>query len=135
MNAKQKGAFGERAAEKHLARRGYRIISNNFLARGGEIDLIGYRAGVLVYFEVKTRSGNTYGTPASAIGAEKIAHIRTAAAEFRRMYVQGGRVPVGYPCGLTLLRAVHRERIDAVEVYLENGKTRINHITDMEKRI
>ena len=51
------------------------------------------------------------------------------------MYVQGGRVPVGYPCGLTLLRAVHRERIDAVEVYLENGKTRINHIKDMEKRI
>ena len=135
MNTKQKGAFGERAAEKYLLRRGYRILSNNFLARGGEIDLIGYRAGVLVYFEVKTRSGNTYGTPASAIDAEKIAHIRAAAAAFRRAYVENGKVPVGYPCGVTLMRTVCRERIDGVEVYLENGKTRINHIKDMEKRI
>ena len=131
--AKIIGNYGEKAAEKFLKNRGWRILSTNFKSAGGEIDLIGYRFGTLVYFEVKTRSNNRYGAPADAVDAKKMMHIKSAAADFKRTYCRGKRVSVFYPFGIELKRRIYKERIDIIEVYLSQGeKTEINHIKDRE---
>ena len=67
---RQIGDKGEELAEKYLKNHGWRIVSRNFSVRGGEIDIIGYRFGVLVYFEVKTRKDDSYGRPSEAVGKE-----------------------------------------------------------------
>ncbi len=53
------GARGEIRAERYLASLGYRILSHNYAACGGEIDLIAMDGETLVFAEVKTRSGSS----------------------------------------------------------------------------
>lgn len=134
-NKKIIGDMGEKIAEKYLEKRGWRIISNNYKTHGGEIDLIGYRFGVLVYFEVKTRSNGKYGSPADAVDGKKIAHIKTAARSFKSTYSTRGRIPVFYPLGIEKLRKIRQERIDVIEVYLENGESKIHHIKNWGNRL
>lgn len=52
------GVQGEIRAERYLVSLGYRILSHNFAACGGEIDLIALDGETLVFAEVKTRSGS-----------------------------------------------------------------------------
>lgn len=134
---KEIGAFGEDIAEKYLKKRFWRILSRNFLARGGEIDIIGYRFGTLAYFEVKTRSNDLFGKPSDAVDAEKVTKIKTASREFLSTYRVGGRVPIFYPFGIECKRRIKKQRIDVIEIYLSpNGELeKINHIKDWEKKL
>ena len=132
MKTKNLGNLGENIAEKYLERRGWRIISNNFSSRGGEIDLIGYRFGVLAYFEVKTRTNETFGRGLDAVDQRKIQRIRETARVFRETYGKFGKIPVFYPFGIEKMRPIKKERIDVIEIYLSReGKLReLNHIKD-----
>ncbi len=98
--AKEIGNVGEDIAEKYLRKRFWRILSRNYRAHGGEIDIIAYRNGILVYFEVKARSNDSFGRPSDAVDDEKIFHIKTAARHFKTVYCSGGKVPVFYPFGI-----------------------------------
>ena len=57
----QRGALGERAARKHLARHGLKFLTANFRSARGEIDLIFRDQDCLVFVEVKTRSSEDWG--------------------------------------------------------------------------
>jgi putative endonuclease len=57
--ARGRGVRGEEAAAGWLAQQGYDILARNFRTRGGEIDIVAQREGVLVFFEVK--SWRSYG--------------------------------------------------------------------------
>jgi putative endonuclease len=48
-----KGRLGEDIAKKYLEKQGYKIISQNFRTKTGEIDLIAEKKGTLVFVEVK----------------------------------------------------------------------------------
>jgi putative endonuclease len=48
-----KGRLGEDIAKKYLEKQGYKIISQNFRTKTGEIDLIAEKRGTLVFVEVK----------------------------------------------------------------------------------
>lgn len=137
QTAKITGAFGEDAAEKYLRKRGWRIVSRNFSIRGGEIDIIGFRAGALVFFEVKTRSGKLYGAPADAVDGEKVSNIRKTAQAFLNAYRRGGKISVFYPFGIELKRKIRKQRIDVIEVYLskDENPNQINHIKDWENKL
>ena len=124
------GDYGEDIAEKYLKKHGYRILSRNFSARGGEIDIIGFRHGTLVCFEVKTRSNNSYGRPAEAVDDLKIARINKALREFLNMYEDFGKIPVFYPLGITKKRRIRKKRIDVIEIYISDNSYEINHIKD-----
>lgn len=50
------GRAGERAAERWLIRRGWRILATGWRGAGGEIDIVAERRGVLAACEVKTRT-------------------------------------------------------------------------------
>ncbi len=126
------GDIGEDYAEKYLKKRGWSILSRNFSTKSGEIDIIGYRFGLLVYFEVKTRSDSTFGSPADAVDEKKIWHIKSTARSFLNMYAKGSRIPVFYPFGISAYRPIKGQYIDIIEVYITKNQEliSINHIKD-----
>ena len=66
---------GEQLAAEHLARAGYRIVARNVRADRVEIDLIAARGELVVFVEVKTRSGRGFGAPEEAVDARKCARL------------------------------------------------------------
>src|ERR1700730_1808638 len=77
------GRSGEKAAADLLKRRGYEVVGAGFTARRGELDLVCRRGGELVVVEVKTRTGDAFGTPLEAVGSRKRRALMSAAAEYR----------------------------------------------------
>lgn len=63
----------------HYRLRGYRVLAANARAGGNELDLVLRRGNRLVFCEVKARSGDGFGDPWEAIGAEKEKRVRRAA--------------------------------------------------------
>ncbi len=57
------GRAGERAAERWLIRRGWRILATGWRGAGGEIDIVAERRGILAACEVKTRTRYDPHTP------------------------------------------------------------------------
>jgi putative endonuclease len=60
------------------------VVARNWRAPSGEIDLVVARGSLLVFCEVKTRSGLTFGEPFEAVTRAKQARLRRLAAEFLR---------------------------------------------------
>ena len=99
--AAELGRAGERAAAQLLRSRGFEIVGAGFRARRGELDLICRRRNVLFIVEVKTRSGDAFGTPLEAVGSRKRQALMSAAAEYRALAEWRG--PIRYAVvGLTL---------------------------------
>jgi len=69
------GAFGEKAAEEYLKKRGYKILETNFRCVLGEIDIVAREGDSLVFVEVRTRRSLAFGTPEESITAAKKAKL------------------------------------------------------------
>ena len=65
------GMGGELLAQQFLEQKGYEIIQKNYRIQGGEIDLITRKDGWLIFFEVKTRTSPTFGSPEDAMNYHK----------------------------------------------------------------
>ncbi|WP_131748121.1 YraN family protein [Frankia sp. Cppng1_Ct_nod] len=78
------GRFGEDTAARYLQRCGMEILDRNWRCATGEIDIIARDGSCLVFCEVKTRSGDRYGTPAQAVVPAKAARIRRVAVQWLR---------------------------------------------------
>lgn len=63
-------------------KQGFDILVRRYEARSGEIDLIAFEGGVLVFVEVKTRASAEYGEPFEFVDWEKQQRLRRAAEEF-----------------------------------------------------
>ncbi|MGH4020459.1 MAG: YraN family protein [Pseudonocardiaceae bacterium] len=74
------GRRGEDLAAEFLAASGLVVLDRNWRCRDGELDLVATDRSRLVVCEVKTRSGDGFGTPAEAVTAVKAARIRRLAA-------------------------------------------------------
>src|SRR5260370_38528979 len=85
------GRRGERAAEKYLKRKGYRIVARNFRASGAELDLVAVDGETLVFVEVKTRRSLVAGAPEEAVDARKQSRLRRAGEAFAIQYRVGER--------------------------------------------
>ena len=88
------GRWGEDMAYRYLRRHGCTVVARNYVARSGagEIDLVTWEGGVLVFVEVKTRSSDDFGAPDAAVDAEKQRRIAIAAREYgRRAQVEDSR--------------------------------------------
>lgn len=73
------GLLGEKLAQQHLRSLGYTIIETNYRCRAGEIDIVARQGGCLVFVEVRTRSGQGFGTPEESITAAKKAKLLSLA--------------------------------------------------------
>ena len=66
------GMLGEVRAEQYLAGRGYQILARNAVFPGAEIDLIAQDGRVIVFVEVKMRTGGaSYGREAVTLAKQK----------------------------------------------------------------
>ena len=74
------GALGEQLAVEHLQGLGLRIVARNWRCRYGELDVIATEgADILVFVEVKTRTGDRFGGVAEAVTPQKVRRIRRLA--------------------------------------------------------
>jgi putative endonuclease len=65
------GKEGERIAELFLKTKGYKLVERNYRCASGELDLVMLDRRVIVFVEVKTRTGTGYGTPLEAVEFRK----------------------------------------------------------------
>lgn len=85
MNERQTlGRAGEQAAAELYRRRGFIVLERNYRCAAGEIDLILRRGDMIVFCEVKTRTGDAYGVGAEAVGSLKQHRLRGLAARWLR---------------------------------------------------
>ncbi|RKY27241.1 MAG: YraN family protein [Planctomycetota bacterium] len=105
----QLGPRGEKLACRYLRRAGMKILARNYRCPAGEADILALdRIGaeqVLVFVEVKTRSGRRYTEPESAVNAAKqrklrgIANYYLAAHQARVLAVRFDVVAIVIPPG------------------------------------
>lgn len=74
------GAYGERVAAAHLVAAGMVVLDRNWRCPSGELDIVARDGDVLVFCEVKTRSGEGYGLPLEGVTPRKAARLRRLAA-------------------------------------------------------
>ncbi|GAB1693919.1 YraN family protein [Krasilnikovia sp. M28-CT-15] len=107
------GAYGERLAERYLTAQGLVVLARNWRSPDGEVDLILRDGEDVVFCEVKTRRGDSYGTPSEAVGPAKVRRLRRLAAQW---LAQGALRP-------------REVRFDVVAVAPQpRGASRIEHI-------
>jgi putative endonuclease len=108
------GRQGERIAERHLRRLGYRIVVRNYRAAGAEIDIVAMDGETIVFVEVKRRSGTAAGAPEEAVNPAKQEQIRRAAEAFAQHYCAGER----------------DARFDVIAIVEEGSRRRIQHLRE-----
>ena len=77
-----RGRAGEDAALRVYERRGFRLVARNWRCPLGELDLVLERDGLLVFSEVKTRSGTAFGGGYEAVTWAKRRKLRQLAEAF-----------------------------------------------------
>lgn len=98
------GRRGEALAAEHLERLGYRVVARNYRTRFGELDLVVTDDEVLVFCEVKTRRGGSFGPGFEAVDARKRRKLRALAETFLRHHAFGP-VAVRFDVSSVRLRA------------------------------
>jgi putative endonuclease len=86
------GKYGEQRAVEYLQERGHEIVARNWRCSEGELDIVAQEGDVLVFCEVKTRSGLAFGDPAEAVTADKIQRIRRLALRWLATNQRLGKV-------------------------------------------
>lgn len=110
------GGAGEDAAVKYLKKKKYVILGRNYNIRGGEIDIIAEKDGCVVFVEVKTRSGDSFGSAKEAVTFTKQQRVIKAAQH----YMTGlGDVPVRFD-------------VVAVDGYMDGNKLKVENIEHIE---
>jgi len=74
------GRSGERIAEEFLALRGLTVVERNARVGRGEIDLVARDRDIVVFVEVKFRTGGAFGGPLAAVPSKKREDVARAAA-------------------------------------------------------
>jgi putative endonuclease len=108
------GRWGEEAAARCLERKKYKLLGRRVrIGRRDEIDIVARWGDVLVFVEVKTRRGETFGRPSASVDRKKQHALSRAAVRYLER-LPNPRV---------------RFRFDVIEVIGEpNGDPEIRHI-------
>ena len=108
------GRLGESLAKIHLEQAGYEILDENWTHGKAEIDLIAYKDKVIIFAEVKTRSGTGFGEPEDFVDTRKQKLLADAADEYIFLMDHQGEV-----------------RFDIIAILFKNETSyRLNHIED-----
>lgn len=79
---KMLGALGERLAREYLLRQGYTIRETNVRTPHGEIDIVAEEGEYLVFVEVRTRRGSSFGIPEESVTHAKREKLVALANEY-----------------------------------------------------
>ncbi len=86
------GRKGEALAKAHLENAGYEILDENWTYGKAEVDLIVYKDKVIIFVEVKARTGNAFGEPEDFVDARKQRLLVDAADEYIYLMEHEGEV-------------------------------------------
>ncbi len=109
----QRGRWAETLALEYLLDKGLTLLTRNFRARCGEIDLIMEDGGIIVFCEVRYRADNRYMHALESIDARKCTRIINTG----RYYLQSHREASKKTC-----------RFDVMEIHGRAGNTVIRWI-------
>ncbi len=96
MNQREVGSQYEVLAAKYLTENGMKVVETNFRNRQGEIDIIGFHDGYLVFVEVKYRKTQQMGSPVEAVTLAKQKIICKVADYYRFLHKIMEQTPVRY---------------------------------------
>jgi putative endonuclease len=106
------GISGEEIAEDHLRGLGYGILGRDVRTPLGQLDLVARDGSVLVFVEVKTRSGTGFGLPEEAVGRQKARKLRQLALSYLKRHPDAGPF-----------------RFDVVSIIMDGGRVgRLTHV-------
>jgi len=66
------GQLGEKIARKYLEKKGYKIIDQNYRTKFAEIDLIIKKENEIIFIEVRTKRGDSFGLPEESFNQRKL---------------------------------------------------------------
>ena len=105
------GKRGEELACAELEKRGYVIVDRRFRTRCGELDIVARDGGVLVFVEVKARSGSNFGTPFESVTWKKRQRLSQMAASY--LFI---RRLAGVACRFDVVAVVERQGMQTIEL-------------------
>jgi putative endonuclease len=108
------GVQGEAFAALYLKGLKYKVLQTNYRCRCGEIDVIAKDGSVLVFVEVKTRRGSSYGSPQLSVTPFKQRQISKTALT----YLLQNRL------------MDEHARFDVIALVIRNGEPIVTHIKD-----
>jgi putative endonuclease len=82
LNRPTLGKLGEELAGKAFKKNGYRIIDKNYRCRYGEIDIIARKKDSLVFIEVRSKTGSSFGSPEESVTTAKKRRIMRTALDY-----------------------------------------------------
>jgi putative endonuclease len=106
------GELGERIAARWLERGGWRILARRFRSGRRDIDLVVQRDELIVFVEVKARTGIEFGDPVEAVNHRK---QRELAKSARTWVDRHGRSGESY-------------RFDVMGILLQEGRVLVRHV-------
>ncbi len=83
------GQKAERCVAGHLRAEGYVILSRNFASRGGEIDIIAFRRGIVAFVEVRSLTGSAGMEAGRSVDYNKQRRIIYTARVYRARHMAG----------------------------------------------
>lgn len=108
------GKVGELLAARFLQQKGHIILRKNYRIPGAEIDLITRHQNRLIFVEVKTRRGDSFGSPEEALTNRKKRKISLAIYHYLRH------------------NRIRREwRCDLIAIEIKRGEALIKHYYDI----
>lgn len=111
---KKIGQLGEETALRFLQKKGYQVLERNWGNKWGEIDLICQKDKTIIFVEVKTKVGTSFGSPEEMVNQKKLAQIqKTAFLYFKAQNYsqQIDVVAIVLDASLKLLRINHYEAV------------------------
>ncbi|SFH50573.1 putative endonuclease [Tindallia magadiensis] len=97
------GRKGEAKAKQYLLEKGYSVLSENFRAKIGEVDIVITDRDSIIFVEVKSRRTEKYGLPREAVTPYKQSKIRRVALLYIKKYKLEKR----------------KVRFDVIEIYVD----------------
>ena len=107
------GQQGEDLAAEFLTEEGYDILERNWRFKHNEVDIIARQDDLLIIVEVKTRSGDSWGEPYTAVDIRKQRYLIFAAERY--LY--------GHDLDLEV-------RFDIISIISDKGRVVLEHIRE-----
>ena len=107
------GKLGEQLAAEHLRKKGYAIITQNFVSGKAEVDIIAGKDDKIIFVEVKTRESAYLSDPSLMVPMKKQKQIIKAADAYLKEFGDDAK-----------------PRFDIIAIVTNSDYTKINHIED-----
>ncbi|MCF7845493.1 MAG: YraN family protein [Candidatus Pacebacteria bacterium] len=99
MYSKQKvGIRGEDVACRYLQENGFQVLERNYKTKYVEMDLVALKDDEVVFVEVRTKTGERFGSPEETIKKDKIRRLKRGAVGYAQRKNYEGQYRIDLIC-------------------------------------